>query len=159
MADANDHNNGSDEDIEKEVDVTEGGASAPKLAHVDTKSGEENYNELLIVKAKIWRFDEGENQWKERGQGDAKILQHKTKADRRIFIFRREGIGKLAANHQLVPGMRLITKENNDKLFVWITLKDFTDDDEGFPEKFTIKFQTKETADEFRRAFEQATKQ
>lgn len=154
MADLAQHNN-PDEDVVEDADVAiEGGA--PRLQHVEVRTGEENFDEVCKIKAKIWRFDEGENQWKERGQGDAKILRAKADPKRHIFLFRREAIGKLAAHHAIVNGMRLKPVQNNDKKFIWGAPKDCTDDEEGYPELFTIKFGDESAAAEFKRHFEAA---
>lgn len=141
---------------EEELDVTDG--QGPILKQVETKTGEEDYEPLCKVKSKIWRFDEGENQWKERGQGEARILRSKADAKHIIFVFRRDGIGKVAAHHALGKGMTLKSPPNNERTFVWATPKDYTDDEEGFPEMFTIRFTSKELADEFKQCFESVTK-
>ena len=151
-----DERDGSDDGLhEEELPVDEGGVG-PKLQHIETKSGEENYNEVCKIKAKIWRFDEGENIWKERGQGDARVLNAKTDKKKYVFVFRRDGVGKIAAFHAIVPGMKLKTAQNNDKMLTWMTMKDYTDDDEGFPEMFTIKFSSRDLADDFKRHFDAA---
>lgn len=132
--------------INEEVDVSDGGVA--KFAAVEVSSGEEKYNPVLIVKAKIFRFDEGENQWKERGQGDAKILQNKDNAKRHHFLFRREGIGKLAAFHEIVKGMA--PKRVTEKQVQWASACDWGDqDDQGWPEIFLCKFSSKDDADKF----------
>ena len=142
---------------DEELAVTDGGAA--KFAAVEVTSGEENYDPLCKIKAKIWRFDEGENQWKERGQGEARILRHK-QSKNVMFILRREGTNKLAAQHQLVAGLKLKPNANSDKAFVWTSSLDFSDDDEeGHPETFAIRFATKELADEFKRVFDGVTGQ
>ena len=51
--------------------------SAPKLQDKETKSGEEDETTVLSSRCKAYRFDEGENEWKERGLGDLKLLKHK----------------------------------------------------------------------------------
>ena len=139
--------------VEEELPVGQSG-EAPLLKHVETSSGEERYIELLKLKAKIWRFDEGENKWKERGQGDAKILRSKTNSDSHIFVFRREAIGKIAAHHPLFPGMKITVNANDEKTLLWVAPKDYTDDPIGYPERFYIKFATKEMAEEFKTLFE-----
>lgn len=140
---------------EPELSVSDGGVA--KFAAIEVKSGEEQYDLICNLKSKILRFDEGENQWKERGQGDARILQHKH-SKKFLFIHRREGTGKLSAQHALVPGMSLKANPSSDKVWVWGTARDYSDDDEGFPETFCVKFASKELADQFRAAFEAATK-
>lgn len=136
---------------DEEVKVTDGGAA--RFAAVDTKSGEEKYELLLELKGKLYRFDEGENQWKERGQGPARILRHKEQQHRHFFILRREGIGKLGAYHELVRGIKLQPYSGSDKAFVWTAPKDFSDDDEGYEEAFAIRFATKDMAAQFAACF------
>lgn len=49
-------------------------------------------------RAKLFRFDKPNNQWKERGTGDVKFLKHKeTKIVR--LLMRREKTLKICANH------------------------------------------------------------
>lgn len=144
-----------DEDMVEDEDMptTDGGAA--KFAAVEVKSGEENYSIILKTKAKLLRFDEGENAWKERGQGDAKMLQSKSNPDQYMFIMRREGIGKLAAQHCLTKGMSIKVHQSSEKLLVWSSPADFADDEnEGQPETFCIRFASKELADEFKTHFE-----
>ena len=67
------------------------------------KSGEEDETVLFEHRAKLYRYD---NEWKERGLGDIKILQHnKTKKVR--ILMRREQVMKICANHLLAPQMTL----------------------------------------------------
>ena len=70
---------------------------------VEVKSGEEDETVLFEHRAKLYRYD---NEWKERGLGDIKILQHnKTKKVR--ILMRREQVMKICANHLLAPQMTL----------------------------------------------------
>lgn len=135
-----------------ELDVSDGGAA--KFAPVTVLSGEELYNTIYSDKAKLWRFDEGENTWKERGQGEVKILQHKERPQRHVLILRRDGTGKLAAQHDLVKGMKLMPNPASEKAWVWTSPKDYSDDDEGHEEVFFIRFSAKENADEFKKIFD-----
>ena len=53
---------------------------------------------LKFSRAKLFRFDDASKQWKERGTGEAKFLQHKdTKKVR--FLMRRDKTLKICANH------------------------------------------------------------
>lgn len=128
----------------EEVAVSDGGKA--RFAAVEVKSGEEKFNLVWESQGKLMRFDEGENQWKERGQGTAKILQRKDDAGKKMFVFRREGIGKLAAQHYLVKGMSAKLHPQNDKSVLWTAFKDMTDDEEGFPEKFILRMATADLA-------------
>lgn len=137
--------NTADELMEiEEIAVSDGGQAL--FAAVDVKSGEEKFNITWEGQGRLHRFDEGENQWKERGQGTAKVLQHKDDNGKRMFVFRREGIGKLAAQHYLVKGMIVKLHPQNEKAVLWTAFKDVTDDEEGFPENFLLRFPTKEQA-------------
>jgi Ran-binding protein 1 len=133
--------------VEEELAVSNGGAA--RFAAVEVLSGEEQWDVVWKNKGKILRFDEGENQWKERGQGDAKIMRNKVNPKRHMFILRREGIGKLAAQHDIVKGMKVKPHPQNDKFLIWTAVKDFSEDPEGWEESFLLKFPTKEIADEF----------
>lgn len=130
----------------EEIEVSDGGKAL--FAAVEVKNGEENFNTVWEAQGKLLRFDEGENMWKERGQGVAKILQRKDDKGKSMFVFRREGIGKLAAQHYLVKGMSAKTHPQNEKSVLWRAFKDVTDDDEGFPESFILRCTTKELANE-----------
>lgn len=138
----------------EEVAVSDGGAA--RFAAVDVKSGEEKFNVIWQDTAKLLRFDEGENQWKERGQGTAKVLQRKDDGGKYMFLFRREGIGKLAAQHYLLKGMKIAKHKQGEKFIIWTAFKDFTDDEEGFPENFTMRMSSKEAADKALEAMQNA---
>ena len=51
-----------------------------------------------VRRAKMFRFDKGANEWKERGTGDVKILQHKETKKVRVLM-RRDKTMKVCANH------------------------------------------------------------
>ncbi|KAL7699330.1 Ran-binding protein 1 [Lotmaria passim] len=140
----------------EEVAVSDGGAA--RFAAVDVKSGEEKYNVIWEDSAKLLRFDEGENQWKERGQGTAKVLQRKDDPGKFMFLFRREGIGKLAAQHYLLKGMKITKHKQGEKFLIWTAFKDYTDDEEGFPESFTMRMSSKEAADKALEEMQKAVK-
>jgi hypothetical protein len=151
------HDDDDTNDLNEELEVNDGGAA--KFAPIEVKSGEEQFNVLYQVKSKLLRFDEGENVWKERGQGDAKILQFKAEPHRHMFILRRDGVGKLAASHELKKGIELKQHPSSEKAFIWTCIADWSDeDDEGYPDTFCIKLGTKELADEFRAHFDAVTK-
>ncbi|CCW66747.1 unnamed protein product [Phytomonas sp. Hart1] len=127
----------------EEIEVSDGGAA--RFAAIEVKSDADRFNVKWEAPAKLLRFDEGENQWKERGEGKARILQCKDDSDKYMFVFRREAVGKLAAHHYLQKGMNVKVHPKNEKALLWSAFKDYTDDDEGFPESFVMRFSTKET--------------
>ena len=118
-------------------------------SHVKLQSGEENEVVLFSHRAKLYRFDTSSKQWKERGIGDIKILQHKKTGKFRILM-RRNQILKLCCNHLIVKGMALTARD--EKSLQWITLSDFSEE-ESKSEQFTVRFKLAETASTFQRVF------
>ena len=49
-------------------------------------------------RAKLFRFDSGSNEWKERGTGEVRLLQHKQTSKVRL-VMRRDKTLKVCANH------------------------------------------------------------
>jgi len=123
--------------------------SLPKLAEI--KSGEEQEDVLFTHRAKLYRFDAGVKQWKERGVGDMKILRHRENGRVRLLM-RREQVLKLCCNHYLTPEMNLTAIKGNNQ-FVWFTPCDFSDG-VAKPEKLAVKFKQSVTAQDFKDVFE-----
>lgn len=65
-----------DENVEEEENQTYFAPVIPLPDRVDVKTGEEDENELYSHRAKLFRFRDSE--WRERGLGNVKILQHKS---------------------------------------------------------------------------------
>jgi RanBP1 domain len=53
---------------------------------------------ILDRRAKLFRFDSTSNEWKERGTGDVKLLEHKETKKIRL-VMRRDKTLKVCANH------------------------------------------------------------
>lgn len=53
---------------------------------------------LIHRRAKLFRFDSTNNEWKERGTGDVRILSHKETKKVRL-VMRRDKTLKVCANH------------------------------------------------------------
>lgn len=49
-------------------------------------------------RAKLFRFVKADSEWKERGTGDVRILEHKTSGKNRL-VMRRDKTLKVCANH------------------------------------------------------------
>jgi Ran-binding protein 1 len=69
-----------------------------KLEEVVISTGEENEDVLLDIKAKLYRFDKEGTQWKERGVGQVKLLEHKQTKKVRLLM-RQSRTLKICANH------------------------------------------------------------
>ena len=128
--------------------------SLPKL-----RTGEENDEVIFCHRAKLFRFNN--NQWKERGTGEMKILKNKT-TNRYRCVMRHNQILKLCCNHCLSPEMVLSPFPGSKKAWMWCAY-DFADEDaksgtERITEKLAICFKTPEIALEFKSAFESGCK-
>ena len=67
------------------------------MHEVKVETGEENEDTFWKCRSKLYRWAAG-SEWKERGLGEAKLLQHKeTKKIR--FLLRQEKTLKIVANH------------------------------------------------------------
>ena len=120
-------------------------------SNVTLSSGEENELELFSNRAKLYRFDETVNQWKERGVGNMKLLKHKNTGRVRILM-RRDQVLKICCNHVIVKGMKLIPRD--EKSFNWIALSNLSDGNgEPKTEKLAVKFKLSDTATAFQNIF------
>lgn len=124
------------------------------LEKVDVKTNEENEEVLFKVRAKLFRFDGEAKEWKERGTGDVKFLQHKETKKVRLLM-RRDKTLKVCANHIIAPEYVLKPNVSSDRSWVYTCTADIA---EGQPEAFTfaIRFGNKENADKFKEEFEKA---
>lgn len=96
-----------------------------QLNEVDVVTGEEEENVLHEIKAKLYRFDGPKNEWKERGLGVMKILEHKSTGKARLLM-RREKTLKICCNQAVQSGVEMQEHPGNDKSWVW-TAGDFSD--------------------------------
>ncbi len=120
---------------------------------VDVSTGEENEQVLFSHRAKLYRYDKDLSQWKERGIGDLKILQHyETKHVR--LVMRRDKVLKLCANHWIASNMKLEPMKGSDKAWIWSAF-DFAEG-QGKMEQLAVRFKLQETANAFKDIFEEA---
>ena len=125
------------------------------LPEVAVRTGEEDEEAIFTHRAKLYRFDSNIKQWKERGVGDIKILCNKATSKTRILM-RRDQILKLCCNHLITADMSVVPTAGSDKSLTWYTQCDYADE-VAKPEKFSVKFKLPETAQEFKKIFDQCT--
>ncbi|KAL2643097.1 hypothetical protein R1flu_010684 [Riccia fluitans] len=124
-----------------------------RLEEVAISTGEENEEVLLDLKAKLYRFDKDGNQWKERGVGQVKLLQHRESGKIRLLM-RQSRTLKICANHLVIPATTLQEHAGSDKSWVWHA-SDYSDG-ELKEELFCIRLGSIESAQKFKTAFEEA---
>ena len=127
-----------------------------QLVPVQVRTMEEDEDVLTKLQAKLYRMDFSEEpaEWKERGQGDVKILQHKETGTCRVLM-RRDHTLKVCANHCILPSMELKPNHGSDRAWVWTTPADFADEVEQ-PEALAIRFANAEDAQKFKEKFDEA---
>lgn len=125
-----------------------------KLEKVEVKTNEESEEVLFKVRAKLFKFASESKEWKERGTGDVKFLQHKETKKVRLLM-RRDKTLKICANHFISPDYELKPNVGSDRSWVYTVTADVS---EGEPEALTlaIRFGNKENADNFKAEFVKA---
>lgn len=126
------------------------------LPPVQTKTHEEDEDEMLKLRAKLYRYDSQSEprEWKERGTGDVKILRQKQLGMCRILM-RRDKTLKICANHYILPQLELKPNCGSDRAWVWSTPAEFADE-EPKAELLAIRFANVENAQKFKEIFDEA---
>lgn len=124
------------------------------LEAVQVKTNEEEEEVFYKCRAKLFRFDKPSGEWKERGVGELKLLQHKDTRKIRLLM-RREQTLKVCGNHAITPDIRLQANVGSDRSWVYSVMADMTEG-EPMPELLAVRFVTKDAANEFKEKFEEA---
>jgi len=123
---------------------------------VETKTMEEDEDVLFKMRSKLFRFSTDSSEWKERGTGDVRLLQHKESKKVRL-VMRRDKTLKVCANHLISHEMRLQPNVGSDRSWVWKVAADYSEDPPT-SETLAIRFANSENAEQFKTAFEKAQK-
>jgi len=123
---------------------------------VEVKTNEEDEEVLFKLRSKLFRFATESNEWKERGTGDVRLLQHKESKKIRL-VMRRDKTHKVCANHLLTSDMKLQPNVGSDRSWVWKVAADYSEEPPT-SETLAIRFANSDLADDFKTAFESAQK-
>ncbi|XP_010247368.1 PREDICTED: ran-binding protein 1 homolog b-like [Nelumbo nucifera] len=123
-----------------------------KLEEVAVTSGEEEEDVLLDLKSKLYRYDKEGSQWKERGTGTVKLLNHRGTGKVRL-VMRQSKTLKICANHLVLPSISIQEHAGNDKSCLWHA-KDFSEG-EVKDELFCIRFASIENCKKFKEMVEE----
>ena len=121
---------------------------------VETKTHEEDEEPLFKMRAKLFRFDKEAKEWKERGTGDVRLLEHKQTNKVRL-VMRRDKTLKVCANHYVTSDMKLSPNVGSDRSWVYNVAADVADG-EPTAETLAIRFANSDNAQAFKTAFESA---
>ncbi|CBQ72937.1 probable YRB1-ran-specific GTPase-activating protein [Sporisorium reilianum SRZ2] len=123
---------------------------------VEVKTHEEDEEATFKMRAKLFRFDKDAKEWKERGTGDVRLLEHKQTHKVRL-VMRRDKTLKVCANHYVTSDMKLSPNVGSDRSWVYNVAADVADG-EPTAETLAIRFANSENANAFKDAFELAQK-
>jgi len=123
---------------------------------VEVKTNEEDEDVFFKMRAKLFRFETTSNEWKERGTGDVRLLQHKESKKIRL-VMRRDKTLKVCANHLISSDMRLQPNIGSDRSWVWKVAADYSETPPT-AETLAIRFANSENATEYKKKFEEAQK-
>jgi len=143
----------------KEGEEDTGGHFEPVIKlteQVESKTYEEDEDALFKMRAKLFRFDPANSEWKERGTGEVRLLAHKETKKVRL-VMRRDKTLKVCANHAITSDMKLQPNIGSDRSWVWKVAADVSDGD-PVAETLAIRFANAENANAFKTAFEDAQK-
>ncbi|PWN94264.1 hypothetical protein FA10DRAFT_264819 [Acaromyces ingoldii] len=121
---------------------------------IETKTHEEDESVLFKMRAKLFRFDKESKEWKERGTGDVRLLEHKKSGKVRL-VMRRDKTLKVCANHYVTSDMKLAPNVGSDRSWVYNVAADVADG-EPTAETLAIRFANSDNAEEFKKSFESA---
>lgn len=127
-----------------------------RLEQVKVQTMEEDEATWYKVRVKLFRFDRETSEWKERGTGDLRMLQHKDTNKIRI-VMRRDHTLKICANHSITNDMELKPNIGSDRSWVYTVGADLSEG-ESRPELLAIRFATSEISKDFKEKFEEAKK-
>jgi len=109
---------------------------------------------LFKMRAKLFRFASETSEWKERGTGDVRLLQHKETKKIRL-VMRRDKTLKVCANHAISPEMKLQPNIGSDRSWVYKVAADYSESPPT-AETLAIRFANSENAGQFKVEFEKA---
>jgi Ran-binding protein 1 len=124
---------------------------------IDVKTNEEDEDVLFKMRAKLFRFDGGAQEWKERGTGEVRLLSDKQTKKVRL-VMRRDKTLKVCANHVVAADMRLQPNIGSDRSWVWKVNADYSENPPT-SETLAIRFANAENANVFKTHFEEAQAQ
>lgn len=141
-----------DDDLEKEV---VGNWKLVDLPEMPAVTGEEEEEELVKFRSKIYRFRNGE--WKERGVGDLRFLRHKKSNYIRVLV-RADKTHKCVVNHYVLTKdifCKLEPMKTSNNAWTWAA-QDIADETPA-SEKFCAKFTSKDDYEKFSVEFAKAS--
>ncbi|XP_065210965.1 E3 SUMO-protein ligase RanBP2-like [Planococcus citri] len=115
---------------------------------VEVESGEENEEIKFCERAKLFRFDIENKQWKERGIGELKVLYHPVEKSYRLLL-RREQVHKVVLNQRIANYLNLQPSPSSHSSWCWSSMNFPEQESEPVLEILAAKFKTEAQATAF----------
>lgn len=115
---------------------------------IQLSTGEEEETKLFGERAKLFRYDTTNKEWKERGVGEVKVLHHPKHNSYRLLL-RREQIHKLVLNMALSTDFQMTPMKQSDKAFCWVSTNFAEDSENGALESLSVRFKNADLAQKF----------
>lgn len=117
---------------------------------IEISTGEEQEKKLFSERAKLYRYDATNKEWKERGVGEFKVLHHPDRKSYRLLL-RREQIHKCVLNMALTTDIQISPMKQSDKAFCWVATNFAEDTEKGELESLSVRFKNADIAARFQR--------
>ena len=108
---------------------------------------------FFCERAKLYRFDKDNWQWKEHGVGDIKLFRDRKTGCGRVVMKRDQIKSKQCANHVIGTYMNLMPNVGCDRSWVWHTSADYSEGD-AKPEQLAVRLKSAEQACRFKEVFD-----
>lgn len=115
---------------------------------ITVTTGEEDERKLFGERAKLFRFDATNREWKERGVGEFKILHHPKNNTYRLLL-RREQVYKCVLNQAMSADLQITPMKQSDKAFCWVGTNFAEDTTNGVVESLSVRFKNAQIAQSF----------
>lgn len=125
---------------------------------ITVSTGEEEEQKLFGDRAKLFRYDAVNKEWKERGVGEIKLLHHAVNNSYRLLL-RREQVYKCVLNQALSTDFQMNAMKQSDKAFCWVGNNFAEDTQGGSVESLSIRFKNGKIAQGFESAVRNAVEQ
>lgn len=122
---------------------------------ITVTTGEEDEQKLFGERAKLYRFDSTNREWKERGVGEFKLLHHPKNNTYRLLL-RREQVYKCVLNQALTADFHMNPMKQSDKAFCWVGTNFAEDTTNGATESLSVRFKNAQIAQSFDNAMKNA---
>lgn len=120
-------------------------------------TGEENESKVFGERAKLYRYDATNKEWKERGVGEFKVLHHPGNNSYRLLL-RREQIHKLVLNMGLSSDFQMNPMKQSDKAYCWVG-PNYADESNGAVESLSVRFKNGQLAQKFNETVQHCVEQ